>query len=149
MTKARDIMTKDVACCGRDTTLADVARMMRDHDCGAIPVCEGNPDNARVVGIVTDRDICMRAVADGKNAAEMNAGDVMTDRVVTVSPEDDLETCCNTMEDHQIRRVPVVDEQGRCRGIVAQADVALETDERHTAEVVTKVSRPTERAAKL
>jgi CBS domain-containing protein len=93
------------------------------------------------IGIVTDRDICCRAVAEGKNPLDLTAGDVMTGNVITVTPDMTVEECCNIMEDNQIRRVAVVDNSGACCGIVAQADIAVNADQRKTAEVVQEVSR--------
>ena len=92
------------------------------------------------VGIVTDRDICCRTVAEGKNPLEMRAGDCMSSPCVTVTPEMSVEDCCRMMEE-KIRRVPVVDERDACCGIVAQADIARHAPEQETAEVVKEVSR--------
>jgi predicted transcriptional regulator/YHS domain-containing protein len=120
--------------------LRDVARLMRDFDCGEIPVVDGSAK--RPVGVVTDRDIACRAVAQGSDLDELSARDCMSTPVVTVTPETSIEDCCNTMEARQIRRVPVVDQAGSCCGIVSQADVALHASARQSAEVVREVSRP-------
>jgi len=135
--RVRDMMSKNVACCLPDTGLSDVARMMVDNDCGEIPVLNaaGTP-----IGVVTDRDITCRAVAEGRNPLLMVAGDCMTAPCVTVSPETSLEDCCPLLESNQIRRVPVVDEAGACCGIVSQADIARHAPKRETAKVVQKVS---------
>lgn len=93
--------------------------LMVEHDCGAIPVVE-DERNRKPVGIVTDRDITCRTVAEGKNPLEMTVGDCMTGSCATVSQKDDVEDCCRIMEENQVRRVPVVDDGG----IVAQADIA-------------------------
>ncbi len=137
--QVREIMTNQVVCCTPDTGLQEVAQMMVQHDCGAIPVVESQ-DNPVPVGMITDRDICCRSVAEGKNPLELQAKDCMTDHCATVTPETSLEECCQVLEDHQIRRAPVVDEQGRCCGVVAQADIALTAPEA-TAEVVREVSK--------
>lgn len=138
----QEIMTKDPACCSADEGLQAVAKMMVDNDCGCIPVVE-NENTMKPIGIVTDRDICCRTVAEGRNPLDLTARDVMTENVVTVTPETSVEDCCNLMEEHQIRRIAVVDDSGACCGIVAQADIAVNADDRKTAEVVQEVSRAT------
>lgn len=143
--QVKEIMAKDVACCTPSTQLRDVAQMMVDCDCGAIPVVESN-DSRRPVGVVTDRDICCRAVAKGKNPLEMNASDVMSKNVKTVKPDTDLEECCNVMEHEQIRRIFVVDKDGACCGVVAQADIALHGPEHEVAETVRDVSKAAQSA---
>jgi CBS domain-containing protein len=136
---ARDVMTPDPACCSPGTTLDQVARMMVQHDCGEIPVI--NSAN-RPIGVVTDRDIVCRAVAEGKNPAAYPAENVMTRSVVTVAADATLDDVIETMERHKIRRVPVVDETGACAGIIAQADVAVRGRARQAAELVREVSQP-------
>jgi CBS domain-containing protein len=138
--QVKDIMTRDLACCTPDTNLQDVARLMVDCDCGGIPVVE-NRRSMKPVGVVTDRDICCRAVAEGKNPLQMTAGDCMSSPCVTVTPETSVEDCCGVMEENQIRRVTVVDEKGACCGIVAQADIAQHASKQETAEVVRGVSQ--------
>lgn len=138
--QVKDIMTRDLACCTPDTNLQEVARLMVECDCGGIPVVQ-NRQSMKPVGVVTDRDICIRTVAEGKNPLEMTAGDCMSGPSITVTPETSLEDCCQVMEKNQIRRVPVVDERGACCGIVAQADIAKHAPKQDTAEVVREVSR--------
>ena len=137
----RDIMTKDPACCMPDSKLSEVARLMVDHDCGQIPVLE-NQNTGKPVGVVTDRDIIIRAIAKGKNPLDMTARDVMSSPAVTVTPDTRIEDCCQTLENKQVRRVPVIDERGRCCGMVSQADIAQHATEKMTAEVVRTVSQP-------
>jgi len=137
----RDIMTKDPACCVPDSKLSEVARLMVDHDCGQIPVIE-NQSTGKPVGVVTDRDIIIRAIAQGKNPLDMTARDVMSSPAVTVTPDTRVEDCCQTLEDKQVRRVPVIDDRGRCCGMVSQADIAQHAPEKMTAEVVRTVSQP-------
>ena len=136
----KDVMTPDPACCTSDTGLQEVAKMMLDNDCGCIPVVESQ-ESKKPVGMLTDRDITLRTVAEGKNPLQMKASDIMTVNAVTVTPETTLEECCDLMEENLIRRVAVVDENGSCCGMVAQADVAINADEARTAEVVQEVSR--------
>lgn len=139
--KVKEIMTKEPLVCTRDTGLQAVAKMMCDADCGEIPVVESASD-ARPVGVITDRDIACRAVARGQNPFGLKAADCMSAPPVTVTPETDLRECCALLERHKIRRLPVVDEQGRCCGIVAQADIALRCPSDVTSEVVREVSQP-------
>lgn len=142
MKRVKNIMTANPACCSPDTPLAEVARLMVDHNCGCIPVVETHSASTPV-GVVTDRDICCRSVAEGQNPVNMVARQVMTSPAVTVMPETSVDDCCQVMEDNLIRRVVVVDEQGECCGIVAQADVARHAAKSKTAEVVREVSEPT------
>ena len=137
--RVRDIMSTNVACCSPETSLPEVARMMVDNDCGEIPVVNAS---RAPIGVITDRDITCRAVAEGKNPLSMEAGDCMTSPCVTVMPDATLEECIRKLEDNQIRRVPVVDETGSCCGMVSQADIALHASKGDTAEVVKKVSEP-------
>ena len=136
----RELMTADPACCTADTPLQEVAKMMVECDCGAIPVVDGE-DSKKPVGMITDRDITIRTVAEGRNPLDLTASDAMTENVMSVTPETSLEECCNLMEQHQIRRVAVVDKNGSCCGMIAQADIAVNADGRKTAEVVQEVSR--------
>jgi CBS domain-containing protein len=136
--KIQEIMTPNPACCGPETNVGEVARLMVDHDCGEIPVVrDGKP-----IGVITDRDIAARAVAAGRNPLEMKASELMSSPVITVSPSTDVDECCETMEEHQIRRVPVVDDRGSCCGMVSQADIAKHAPARKTAQVVKEVSKP-------
>jgi CBS domain-containing protein len=139
MTKiARDVMTADPACCTPGTTLDQVAKMMVQNNCGEIPVIDIND---QPVGVVTDRDIVCRVVADGKNPMAHTAETCMSQPVVTVRADDTLDDVVATMEKHQIRRVPVVDERGCCAGIISQADVAWAEPLSEVGELVREVSR--------
>lgn len=139
--QVKDVMTQDPTCCTADTSLEEVAQMMVDCDCGCIPVVDSE-DSMRPIGTVTDRDITIRAVAEGMNPLEMTAADIMSSPVITVSPETSIEECSRLMGDNQVRRVVVVDERGQCCGMVAQANLALDASRQVTAEVVEKVSQP-------
>ncbi len=139
--KVKDIMTRNPACCTPESSLSDVARLMVDRDCGEIPVVESQ-DSMRPLGVVTDRDIVIRAIAQGKNPTGMTARDVMTSPAVTVTPDTSVEDCCKTLESRKVRRVPVVDARGGCCGMVSQADVAKHASEKMTAGVVRTVSEP-------
>jgi CBS domain-containing protein len=136
-----DIMTRNPACCTTDTKLQEVAILMVKHDCGETPVVDSK-DTMKLVGVITDRDITIRTVAEGKNPLQMTAGDCMSTPCVTVTPEMSVEECCKVMEENKVRRVPVVDENGKCCGIVAQADIAQHATNQETAVVVKGVSQP-------
>ena len=136
--QVQDIMSGNPACCTPDSTIEEAARMMAAHDCGEIPVLD---EQRRPVGVVTDRDIACRAVAQGMSP-QTSVMEVMSVPAITVSRQTSLEECCEIMEDNQIRRVPVVDSQGVCCGIVAQADLAIRGSEELTGELVRDVSRP-------
>ena len=139
---ARDVMTPDPACCTPNTTLDEVAKLMAQNDCGEIPVVDVGDT---VVGVVTDRDIVCRVVAEGKNPIAYTAETCMSQPAVTVRTDAPIDEVVSTMEKHQIRRVPVVDEQDCCVGIISQADVAWKRPEREVAELVREVSRDTGR----
>lgn len=139
--RVSDIMTQNPACCTPDTPLPDVARLMKDRDCGEIPVVEST-GSTRLAGVITDRDIAMRAVAEGMNPQNVKVEECMTRNPASVKPDTDLEECIHLMEQKQVRRMPVVEGDGSCCGIVAQADIARKSDEHETAEVVKEVSRP-------
>lgn len=138
----KDVMTANPACCTSDMSLEEVAKMMVDNDCGCIPVVDSEA-NKKPVGMITDRDITVRTVAEGKNPLDLKVSDAMTSNAITVTPMTSLEECCNLMESNQVRRVAVIDEKGACCGIIAQADIAVNADQRKTAEVVQEVSKST------
>jgi CBS domain-containing protein len=137
----REIMTENPICCVADTNLEEVARMMIENDCGAIPVVE-DQEKWKPMGIVTDRDIVVRAVAEGKNPLEMTAEGVMSQGPISVRQDASVEECEREMESHQVRRILVVDKSGSCVGIVSLGDIALHCGGQETAEVVGEVSRP-------
>jgi CBS domain-containing protein len=137
-----DLMTSNPACCTPDTPLKEVADTMMRCDCGEIPIVD-NRESMRPIGVITDRDITIRAVAEGRNPLEMNASDCMTRRCITVSKDASIVECIHLLEEHQIRRILVVDKKGRCCGIVSQADIARRVDH-HAAEVLKQVSQPAE-----
>jgi CBS domain-containing protein len=143
---ARDVMTPDPACCTPDTSLDQVAKLMVHRNCGEIPVIDRS---SRPVGVVTDRDIVCRIVAEGKNPIGHTAAEAMSQPVVTVRASMPLDTVVATMERHQIRRVLVVDERGYCTGIIAQADIARAGPDHEVAELVREVSRADARGRSL
>lgn len=135
---AREIMTENPALCTPETPLDEVARLMREHDCGEIPIID---PAEQPIGVVTDRDIVCRVIAEGKNPMAYPAAICMSQPVATVSIDAPLGEVVTTMEHHQVRRVPVVDERGRCVGIISQADIAWMSRNRDVAELVREISR--------
>jgi CBS domain-containing protein len=134
--RCREIMSSNVRTATPETSLSEVAAMMRDGDMGAVPVV----DNGKLAGIVTDRDIVIRAVSEGK-PADTPVGEVMTTELFTVAPDDFVFEAIRLMGDKQVRRVPVVSEDGSLAGIIAMADVALESeDELQIAETLEEIS---------
>ncbi|NOU75730.1 CBS domain-containing protein [Paenibacillus sp. LMG 31458] len=115
----RDIMTKDVKVCAPHDSVVAAAKLMRDINCGSIPVCEGK----KVVGMITDRDIVISCVADGKDCNITHCHDCMTTNVISCSPDIDAHECARLMSEHQIRRIPVV-QNGEIVGICAIGDLA-------------------------
>ena len=156
--RCRDIMTRDVTVAARATTLEEVARMMRDEDTGVIPVVEPGETtsdsitevqrvpartqaNGRLVGLITDRDIVIRALAEGQDARAVTAESVMTTDLHTVRPNDRVIEAIRKMGDKQVRRLPVVDREGNLRGIISMADIALETEaDRELGEALEEIS---------
>ena len=136
-TKIRDVMTSDPRAIEPSTPVQDAARMMRDQDVGPMPIVE----NGSLTGILTDRDIVLRVVAEGKDPSSTTAGDVASRDLVTIDPEQTLDEALRLMAKHQVRRLPVCEEDGKLVGIVAQADVALEGDDRETGRVVEEISK--------
>ena len=134
--RCREIMTSNVRTATRQMSLREVAVMMRDGDMGSVPVVE----DGKLVGIVTDRDIVVRSIAEGKDASSP-VGEAMTTEIFSVKPDDFAFEAIRLMGDKQVRRIPVVDESGALAGIIAMADVALEMeDELEIAETLEEIS---------
>jgi CBS domain-containing protein len=136
--KARDVMSPDVTCVGENETLIDASRRLAELDVGALPIC-GEDD--RLKGMLTDRDIVVKALAQGKDpgstrAGELGAGDGKT---VTVGADDSIDEALRTMIEHKVRRLPVIDGQ-RLVGIISQADVATNIDEERVGDLVEAIS---------
>ena len=119
--KVQDVMTSNVDWAAPDTSVYEVAKLMKENDVGSIPICQNN----KLIGILTDRDIVLYTVANGKNPKELLAGDIMSTDVVSISPSQDAHEAANLMASYQIRRLPVID-QGNLVGIVSIGDLALE-----------------------
>lgn len=134
--RCREIMTKNVRTASPEMSVRDVAGLMREGDMGAVPVV----DAGKLIGIVTDRDIVVRVVAEGKDTATP-VSEAMTTKLFTVTPDEYVFEAIRLMGDKQVRRVPVINESGDLAGIIAMADVALETeDEREIAETLEEIS---------
>lgn len=136
MTTARDVMTAEVEFLKEDDTLDLAARRMAELDVGSLPVCSSDD---RLIGVVTDRDIVVQAVARGKDPASCRAGDLTEGEAVTIGADDSLDEARRVMAEHQVRRLPVIDGD-RLVGIVSQADVARESSDDETGEVVQRIS---------
>ncbi|HJR17024.1 MAG TPA: CBS domain-containing protein [Gemmatimonadales bacterium] len=141
--RVKQIMTPDPARCTPQTTARQAAELMRDNDCGSIPVVESTT-SARLIGTVTDRDLAIRGLAEGKGP-DTPVRDLMTPDPVTCVPEDEVEDLRQVMIERQVRRVPVVDGDGVLVGIVAQADVAREegaASDREVGRIIEAISEP-------
>jgi CBS domain-containing protein len=136
MGSIRDVMTSNPTTCETSAKVTDAARVMAQEDVGPIPVVE----SGRVVGIVTDRDIVVRVVAEGRDPSSITVGEIASSDLATVGPDTDLDEALRVMAQRQVRRLPVVEGE-RLVGIVAQADVARAADEEKTGEVVQQISR--------
>ncbi len=133
----RDVMTSNPRGIETTTSVAEAARLMKTDDVGSLPILEGG----RLTGMLTDRDIVLRVVAEGKDPQTATAGEVASRDLVTIDPQQDLDEALRMMARHQVRRLPVVEEDGRLVGIVAQADVALASGDKQTGQVVEEISR--------
>jgi len=133
------VMTDNPACCTPNSSLTEVARLMVDNDCGEIPVVE-DMMSRKLAGVITDRDIATRVVAQGRNTADAKASDCMTTPAIAVTADTSLEDCCEVMESAKIRRVPVIDDKGGVIGIVSLADVVRSANASTSQSVVKEVS---------
>jgi CBS domain-containing protein len=141
MKKCNEVMTKKPVCCLPDDLATDAAELMKNEHVGSIPIVE-DQQTRKLVGIVTDRDLTIRIVAEGLDAKSTKVESIMTRNVVTCNAEDDLQKAVDTMSKHQLRRIPVVDEDHKILGIIAQADVAMHFDHpKRTAAMVKEISQ--------
>jgi CBS domain-containing protein len=134
---ARDIMTPECTCVGENDTVLDAAKRLAELDVGAMPIC-GEDD--RLKGMITDRDIVVKVLAEDKDPSSTRVGELATqDEVVTIGADDSIEEALRTMTDHKVRRLPVIDGR-QCVGILSQADVATNIDEEKVGELVEAIS---------
>jgi CBS domain-containing protein len=138
MTTAREIMTPNAECIRANQTVTEAARMMAELNVGALPIC-GEDD--RLKGMITDRDIAVKVIAQGKDPNTCTAGELQQGEAVTIGADDSIEELMNTMAQHQVRRLPVIDGH-RLVGIVAQADVARAMPEQRVGDLVEALSMP-------
>ncbi|HET6975057.1 MAG TPA: CBS domain-containing protein [Pyrinomonadaceae bacterium] len=159
--RCRDIMTRDLAVASRDTTLPEIALMMKQEDTGVIPIVEYDTQNGngraevterkyegrnytrgKLIGLITDRDIVVRAVADNKDCASVRAEDIMSVDIHTAKPNDRVVDIIRKMGDKQVRRIPVANDNGYLVGMISMADIALETrQDRELAEAIEDISK--------
>ena len=133
----RDVMTENPRTVTAGSTVAEAARVMRDEDAGIVPIVEGE----KLKGVVTDRDIAIQVVAAGKDPQSTTVETVASKDLVTVDPQQDLDEALRLMAQHQVRRLPVTEEDGKLVGIVAQADVARVAGDSTTGELVEQISK--------
>lgn len=133
----RDVMTANPATIGSTSSIVDAARVMKQVDAGVVPVTE----DGRLTGMITDRDIAIRVVAEGRDPGSTRVGEVASRNLVTVDPQQELDEALRLMAQHKVRRLPVVEEDGRLVGVLAQADVAREGDDTQTGQVVEEISK--------
>lgn len=136
-----EIMTKELTCCLPNEMVSVVAKMMKQANIGSVPVIEDN-QTKKILGIVTDRDLAVKIVAEGRDAKTTKVSAVMTHNVITCRPEDDLQVALDLMAKNQLRRLPVLDKEKNLVGIIAQADVATRVNEpEETAAMVKEISQ--------
>jgi CBS domain-containing protein len=135
-TSVQDLMTSNPKTIASDSSVVEAAKVMRDEDVGIVPIVDGD----RLVGTITDRDIAIKVVAEAKDVQSTTVGQVASRDLVTVDPQQDLDEALRLMAQHQVRRLPVVEEDGRLVGILAQADVAREASPEQTGRVVEEIS---------
>lgn len=138
--KVQDIMTRDPRSVTPDSTAREAARIMKDEGVGIVPVVD--EESRRLVGVITDRDIALRIVAEGRDP-DAKVRDVMSsDRIATCRPDEDVDNVMDAMASEQVRRIPIVDERGSLVGIVAQADIVRKADDRKAEKTVERISEP-------
>jgi CBS domain-containing protein len=141
MMKIREIMTPDPVCCIPEDSAQKVAAMLRDQDIGSMPVVL-DQSSRKLVGVITDRDLCCKLVAEGLDPATTKIDRVFSLQPVSCRDGENVTACEQLMQEHQIRRIPVVDGEGRCIGIVSQADLALHEKPEKVSKTVAEISKP-------
>jgi len=136
-TKVHDVMTDNPRCVTPETSVSDAAALMESEDIGSLPVLDGE----QLTGMITDRDIVIRAIAKGKDPRGMPVREVASREIVTVHADDDLSEALRLMATQQVRRLPVVDENNRLVGVLAQADLAAAAKEKSVGEMVEEISK--------
>ena len=141
--KVSDVMTKNPVCCRLTDTAQAVAKILRDEDIGSVPILS---DEGKLEGIITDRDLCCTIIAEGLDPRTTTINNYVTRNPLACRADDSLDNCERAMQKNQIRRIPVVDDQERCIGVVSQADLALREEPQKVKETVAEISKPTHRA---
>lgn len=139
--KVREVMTANPVCCVSTDTAQKAAQVLRDQHVGSLPVTR-DQQSRQLVGMITDRDICCSVVADGLDPKSTPIAKYISGDLRTCREDDDLDKCEQAMQEHQVRRIPVVDDQGRCVGIVSQADLALKDKPEKVSRTVAEISKP-------
>jgi len=140
--KNSDVMTKDLIYSLPGDLVSDVAQLMKNEDIGPVLIVDDSDQGKRLVGIVTDRDLAIKVVSEGRDPQNTRVEDVMTKKVITCRADDNVQSAMQAMAQYQLRRIPVVDDHDRLVGIISQADVATRVDEpEKTAEVVKEISQ--------
>lgn len=143
MKKCKDIMTKDLVTATSENTVVEVARLMKTEDIGPVLIVD-NEQSRTLVGILTDRDIVLKVIAEGKDVNTTRVGEVMSKKLVTCRADDDVDIAMKAMAQYQLRRIPVVEENMRLVGIISQADLATRVNEpEKTGEMVKEISEET------
>jgi len=143
--KVDQIMTVNPTCCSQSDTADKAAGIMREMDVGVVPVVESD-QLYKLVGVVTDRDLCLNVVAEGRDPKSVTVGECMSDEPIVCAPDDDIELVMSLMQKHQIRRIPVVDKEGRIEGIVSTADLVINADAsaEEVDKTLTEISEPSD-----
>ena len=142
MKKCSDVMTEEVVTCSPEDSIIEVAQLMKNEDIGPVLIVD-NDDSNTLIGIITDRDIVLKVIADGQDPKTTRVGEAMSKKLVTCRPDDDVEVAMKAMAQYQLRRIPVVDDNMKLVGIISQADLATRVDApEKTAEVVKEISEP-------
>jgi CBS domain-containing protein len=144
--KIRDVMTPNPVCCVPTDTAQRAAQLLRDHNVGCVPVVE-DQNSLRLIGMITDRDMCCGIIGDGLDPKTTTIEKYFTDKPVTCREGENINVAERAMQDRQVRRIPVVDGDGRCIGIVSQADLALKENPEKVSKTVAAISRPEAMAA--
>ena len=132
-----DVMTQNPSTVESNQTIVDAAKLMKTEDVGLVPIVEGQ----KLIGTITDRDIAIKVVAAGKDPQSTKVQEIASTNLVTVDPQQDLDEALRLMARHQVRRLPVVEEDGKIVGVVAQADVAEHASDQQTGELVEEISK--------
>lgn len=140
--KVSDVMTKNPVCCRLTDTAQEVAKILRDEDIGSVPILS---EGGKLEGIITDRDMCCTIIAEGLDPRTTSINNYVTRNPLACRADDNLDDCERAMQKNQIRRIPVVDDQQRCVGVVSQADLALREEPQKVKQTVAEISKPSHR----